>query len=119
MEYETQDYNVREYDGVTVVRVKHVNLTGVLEVTRLGDELTALIDRGVRKLVVDFKHVDHCGSSGLGLLISLNKQMKDAGGKMVLSHSETIDKLLRVSKTHALFTIAADPKAAVLIIQGH
>src|SRR5712671_5596884 len=75
MEYETEDYKVREYDGVTVVRLKHANLTGLLEVTRLSEELKAMIDGGIRKLVIDFKHVDHCGSSGLGLLIALNKQM--------------------------------------------
>src|SRR5258706_9943101 len=108
MEYETENYKVREFDGVTVVRLKHANLTGLREVTRLGDELKSLIDGGVRKLVVDFKHVEHCGSSGLGLLISLNKQMQDAGGLMVLSHAETIEELLRISKTHSLFKIASD-----------
>lgn len=118
MEYETEDYKVREYDGVTLVRLKHANLTGLLEVTRLGEELKAMIVGGVRKLVVDFKHVDHCGSSGLGLLISLNKQMQEAGGKMVLSHPETIDELLRISKTLSLFKIASDPKAAVMMFQG-
>jgi anti-anti-sigma factor len=115
MEYETEDYKVREYDGVTVVRLKNANLTGVLEVTRIGEELCAMIDNGIRKLVLDFKHVEHCGSSGLGLLISLNKQMQGAGGKLVLSHSEAIEELLRLSKTHVLFKIASDPKAAVLM----
>jgi len=117
MEYETEDYKVREYDGVTVVRLKHANLTGLLEVTRLSEELKALIDSGIRKLVIDFKHVDHCGSSALGLLIALNKQMQSAGGKMVLSHPESIDELLKISKTHTLFKIASDPKAAVLMFK--
>jgi anti-anti-sigma factor len=113
MEYETQDYKVREFDGVTVVRLKHANLTGLLEVTRLGEELRAMIDGGLRKLVIDFKHVEHCGSSALGMLISLNKQMQMAGGKVVLSHYEKIEELLRLSKTHTLFKLASDPKVAV------
>lgn len=113
MEYETEDYKVRDFDGVTVVRLKHANLTGLLEVNRLGEELKALIDGGVRRLVIDFKHVDHCGSAGLGLLIALNRKVQEAKGRMVLSHPEKIEELLRISKTASLFTLAADPKAAV------
>ena len=112
MDYETQDYKVRDFDGVTVVRLKHANLTGVLEVTRIGDELKALIDGGVRKLVVDFKHVEHCGSAGLGLLIALHRKMQATGGRMVLSHPESIDELLKISNTAGLFDKAADPKVA-------
>ena len=112
MDYETQDYKVRDFDGVTVVRLKHANLTGVLEVQRIGDELKAMIDGGVRKLVVDFKHVEHCGSAGLGLLIALHRKMQGTGGRMVLSHPESIDELLKISNTGSLFTKAADPKVA-------
>jgi anti-anti-sigma factor len=112
MDYETQDYKVRDFDGVTVVRLKHANLTGVLEVTRIGDELKALVDGGVRKLVIDFKHVEHCGSAGLGLLLALHRKMQGLGGRMVLSHPESINELLRISNTAALFTKAADPRLA-------
>jgi anti-anti-sigma factor len=112
MEYETQDYKVRDFDGVTVVRLKNSNLTGLLEVTRIGEELKTLIDNGVRKLVIDFKHVQHCGSSGLGLLIALHRKMHDSGGRMILSHPENLEELLRISKTASYFTTAPDPKAA-------
>jgi anti-anti-sigma factor len=98
---------------VTVVRLKNANLTGILEVNRIAEELKAMIDGGVKKLVIDFKHVQHCGSAGLGLLIALNKRMQTAGGKMVVSHPENIEELLRVSKTTSLFTIAEDPKVAL------
>lgn len=113
MEYQTEDYKVRDFDGVTVVRLKNPNLTGLLEVTRIGDELKKMIDGGIRKLVVDFKHVEHCGSSGLGLLIALHRKIDAAGGKMVLAHPERIEELLRISKTASYFTTAPDAKAAV------
>jgi anti-anti-sigma factor len=112
MEYETEDYKVRDFEGVTVVRLKHANLTGLLEVNRLGDELKRLIGGGVRKLVVDFKHVNHAGSAALGLLIALNKKMKEAGGTLVISHTEKLEELLRISRTASLFKLAPDPKAA-------
>jgi anti-anti-sigma factor len=113
MEYETEDYKVRDFEGVTVVRLKNPNLTGLLEVTRIGEELKSLIDGGVRKLVIDFKHVQHCGSSGLGLLIALHRKIDGVGGKMIISHPERIEELLRISKTASYFTTAPDPKVAV------
>lgn len=112
-DYETDDYKVRNLDGVTVVRLKNPNLTGILEVTRIGEEIKAMIDGGVRKLVVDFKHVEHCGSAGLGLLIGVNKKLQSVGGKMVLSHPENLEELLRISKTSSMFKVAADPKVAL------
>ena len=83
MEYETEDYKVRDFDGVTVVRLKNPNLTGLLEVNRIGEELKTMLDGGVRKLVIDFKHVKHCGSSALGVLIAIQKKMGRANGLMV------------------------------------
>jgi anti-anti-sigma regulatory factor len=115
MEYETEDYKVRDFDGVTVVRLKNPNLTGLLEVTRIGEELKSMIDGGVRKLVIDFKHVKHCGSGALGALIVINKKMIEAKGLMVLSHTENLEELLRISRTDSLFTIAVDPKEAVTL----
>jgi anti-anti-sigma factor len=113
MEYETEDYKVREFEGVTVVRLKHANLTGALEVNRITEELKAMVRQGVRRLVIDLKHVDHFGSGALGMLIALNRKMTEAAGRMVLSHPEKIEELLRISKTMSLFEIAPEPKAAV------
>jgi len=96
-----------------VVRLKNPNLTGALEVNRITDEIKGMIDAGVLKLVICFKHVQHCGSAGLGMMIAVNKKIKDAGGRLVLSHPENIEELLRISKTASLFKIASDPKAAV------
>jgi hypothetical protein len=47
------------------------------------------------------------------MLIALLRKMQAVGGAMVLSHPETIDELLTISRTGSLFKIAADPKAAV------
>jgi len=113
VDYETDDYKVRALGHVTVVRLKNANLTSALEVNRITEEIKGMIDGGIRKLVLCFKHVEHCGSAGLGMMISINKKIKDAGGRLVLSHPENIEELLRISKTGSLFKIASDPKAAV------
>ncbi len=112
MDYETPDLLVREVDGITIVRLRNENMTGTQELAHIAAEVDGLIDRGATKLVVDFKYVRLVGSAALGLLIKLQKRMNLAGGKMVLSHSERIAELLRVSRTAGLFTLAADPREA-------
>jgi anti-anti-sigma factor len=116
MDYETPDLLVREVKGVTIVRLKNANLTGMLEIQHVSSELDQLIEKGVRKLVFDFKYVKHAGSAALGMLIMLQKKMDKLSGKMVLSHSENIADLLKVSRTASLFTLASDPKAAFAMI---
>lgn len=112
MDYETADIAVREIDGVTIVRLRAANLTGMVEVQHIAAELDLILGRGVRKIVLDFKYVVHAGSAALGLMIGLQKKVDKAGGKLVLSHAEKIAELLKVSRTASLFKLADDPKAA-------
>jgi len=112
MDYETADLLVREVQGVTIVRVRYANFDGMAEIHRMSGELDQILDRGVRKLVFDLKYVRHAGSAALGLLIALQKKMDAKGGKLIVSHAEKIDELLKVSRTGHLFKLAPDPRAA-------
>jgi anti-anti-sigma factor len=116
MDYETADLVVREVKGITIVRLKNANLTGLLEIQHVTSELDLLLSKGVRKLVFDFKYVRHIGSAALGMLIALQKKMDKLGGAMVLSHSENINDLLQVSRTASLFKLAEDPKTAFAML---
>ena len=116
MDYETSELVVREVSGVTIVRLKNAHLTGMMEIQHITSELDQLLERGVRKLVLDFKYVKHAGSAALGLLISLQKKMDKLSGTMILSHSENIADLLHVSRTANLFKLASDPKTAFTMI---
>jgi anti-anti-sigma factor len=111
--FENDHYFVRQFDDITIVRLKDESLTGSLETMQISDQLKQMVEEGTRKLVLDLKHVRFCGSAGLGMLIGLNKKLQAAGGQFVLSHTEHIDQLLEISWTAKLFRIAADPKEAL------
>lgn len=117
MDYETEDMLVRVTDHVTIVRLKLLTVTNTNDIARLSAALNTMIDEGSRRLVVDFKHVEHVGSATLGLMISLQKKMKAAGGRLVISHPEQIGELLRVSNTAQLFELAPDSKAAYKLLK--
>jgi anti-anti-sigma factor len=114
----SDDYAVRTFDDVTVVRLKNQNLTSILDINQLNSELEALIDQGAHKLVLDLKNVRYVGSAALGMLLSLYQRAKAAGGRLILSHPEHIEELLRVSRTSRIFETAPDPKAAVAMFNA-
>ena len=116
-DYETGDYKVRHYGDVTVVRLKYPSLSETLDIMRMTQEVGAMIDNGLRKLVLDLKHVKFCGSAGLGMMIALSRRMSGAGGQFVLSHPEHVRELLELSRTIKLFRLASDPREAVEMLQ--
>ncbi|MGA2500996.1 MAG: STAS domain-containing protein [Tepidisphaeraceae bacterium] len=118
MEKQTQDYVVRELDGVTVVRFTNKSLTATHDLDRIAHELNELVATGTHRIVLDFKHVEYISSAALGMMISLHKRLDDLKGGLILSHPENIADLLRVSRTDKFFRTAADPKVAVKIFSG-
>lgn len=112
MDYETPDLLVREIHGVCIVRLRNPALSAPAEVQRIQAEIVQLLKTRTRKLVIDFKYVDYLSSAALGLLLTVHKEMERVQGKLVLSHTEKIAELLRVSQTEKLFVVAPDPKEA-------
>lgn len=106
------DLTIRERNGVTIVRFNLESLLGP-DVEHMTDRIRTLIDGGVRKLVLDFKHVRYAGSAALGMAMSLAKAIERADGKMALSHTQYIEELLKVTHAYRLFMIAPDAKVAV------
>jgi anti-anti-sigma factor len=111
------DMTVRDRDGVTIVRFNLESLLGH-DVEHLTDRIRTLIDGGVRRLVLDFKHVRYAGSAALGMAMALSKMIEGAGGKLALSHTENINELLKLTHAYRLFLIAPDAKAAVEMLNA-
>ncbi|HEY8667825.1 MAG TPA: STAS domain-containing protein [Tepidisphaeraceae bacterium] len=116
MKQQFNDYILRTEGDVTIVRLRTENLLNILDVNRVSEEITHLIvDGGVRRLILDLKYVRHTGSAALGMLLSLLQDLRKRQGKLVLSHIENIEPLLRASNTRKLFTIAPDPREAMAL----
>jgi len=107
------DYTVRELEGgVMVVDLHTESLLGILDVNRVGAELTALIAGGVTKLVLNLERLQFAGSAALGMLMSLSGELQARGGKLVLVHIEHIEPLLKVTRARGMFTVAPDVDSA-------
>lgn len=65
-----------------------VHISGEMN-TLTAPELSALLDKelgGVQSLTLDFAECDYVSSAGLRVLLATFKQLKAAGGSMVLSN---------------------------------
>lgn len=75
-------------------------------VDALRDHLSALLDGGSRRLVVDLGQIDYLDSTGLGCVAAARKRSQDLGGDLVLVCTRPrILRLFTITGLDAVFTI--------------
>ena len=64
------------------------------------------LEKGHRKFMVDFARTGYIDSAGLGVLISVSKQIRAEGGELVLTNlNEDLRSLFHLTKLDTLFGI--------------
>lgn len=102
----------RQSDGVAVVAVS--GEVDVYSAPALKDNLTELLQSGVRTIVVDLSDVAFLDSTGLGALVEARAATTDAGGALPLVCSqERILKLFTITGLDGVFSIHPDVDAAI------
>jgi len=96
--------NVLNEGDIRIVFLEgRMDLAGSMKTeTRLND----LLDEGAAKIVMDFEKLEYLSSSGLRAIISLEKKLRERGGKLVLANmSETVENLFNITLLYDLFAI--------------
>ena len=96
-----------EIDGVTNVEFVESNILDEMCIRRIGDELSAVIDRkGLPKIVLNFQNVNALSSSALGMLITLNTKVRDKNGLLALACIKgPMADVFRITKLDKAFSI--------------
>jgi anti-anti-sigma factor len=77
-------------------------------------QLSALLDRGVRQIVVDFSEVAYVASAGLRVLLSTAKRIRASGGELrVCCLNETVREVFDISGFSELLPVFASTGDAV------
>ena len=72
------------------------------------------VANGERKILIDFANTAYIDSSGLGVLVSLSKQIRESGGELRLATlNEDLATLFELTRLDTLFNIAGDRSAAL------
>ena len=102
----------RDASGVTVVKVDGQLIVGNRQ--ELKELVFAALDKGERRILIDFSQTGYIDSSGLGALVSISKRVREAGGELRLSGlNEDLRSLFELTKLDTLFAIAETPQQAL------
>ena len=98
-------FQVEKVNGVLVVDVEGQLIVGNRQ--ELKQKVLEELEGGERKFVVDFEKTGYIDSSGLGVLVSLSKKIREQGGELRLANlNEDLRTLFELTKLDTLFHIA-------------
>src|SRR5712691_518606 len=99
-------------NGVVVVGVDGQLIVGNRQ--ELKQKVLDALDGGARKFVVDFTKTGYIDSSGLGVLVSLSKKIREQSGDLRLAGlNEDLQTLFELTKLDTLFAITRTPEEAL------
>lgn len=107
--------SVRRQDGVCVVEFQDRKILEELSINHIGEQLGELAESESNpRLLLDFKNVEHLSSAALGMLITLNKQLIERQGKLVLANIHPqIYEVFKITRLNKLFNIQSTTQDAI------
>jgi anti-sigma B factor antagonist len=98
-------FQTSRQNGVVVVDVDGQLIVGNRQ--ELKQKVLDELESGERKFLVDFANTGYIDSSGLGVLVSLSKKIREQGGELRLANlNEDLRTLFELTKLDTLFNIA-------------
>ena len=101
--------SVTQQKDVRVVEFTNNRILDEANIADIGNSLNVLIDeRNNPTLLLDFGTVDHLSSAALGMLINVDKKVKQRNGQLRLANIKPqIMEVFVITKLNRLFRIAA------------
>ena len=106
---------VEPIGDVTVVNFVDKKILDEQNIQIIGEQLFSLVDEeGLRKIVLNFGNVEYLSSAALGKLITLNKKLQAAQGRLVLCNIHPqIYEVFEITKLDKFFDIQKEEQAAL------
>ncbi|MEE8116803.1 MAG: STAS domain-containing protein [Gemmatimonadales bacterium] len=98
--------------GVVVVGVDGQLIVGNRQ--ELKQKVLDALESGEKKVLVDFSNTGYIDSSGLGVLVTLGKKLRENGGELRLAGlNPDLRTLFELTKLDTLFTITDSAEQAL------
>lgn len=114
------NFEVKHIDDITIFHLKEkkldANISGLVKA-----EITLLIKgEGDTNLIMDLNDVESCDSSGLSSLLVANRLTNAIGGQLaIITSSEKILSLIRITQLHRVLFICDDIDSAIQEFKNH
>ena len=111
----TRRLDLEEVGDVTVAKFIDKKILDEGNIQIIGNQLFALIEEdGRQKIVLDFSNVEYLSSAALGKLITMDKKVKAAKGKLRLcAIRPDIYEVFAITKLNKLFDMKDTLEAAL------
>jgi anti-sigma B factor antagonist len=110
-------FHVSQHGEVTIIEVEGQLIVGNRQ--DLKQKVLDELERGVRKVLVDFSRAGYIDSSGLGVLVSLAKKIREMGGDLRLANlNDDLQTLFELTKLDTLFQISETRERALESFAG-
>jgi anti-sigma B factor antagonist len=98
-------FSISKKGEVTTVQVDGQLIVGNRQ--ELKQKVLDELEKGSRKFLIDFAQTGYIDSSGLGVLVSLSKKIREQGGELRLADlNEDLRTLFELTKLDTLFHIS-------------
>ena len=106
---------VSDAKDVRIVEFTNNKILDEANIAEIGAALNSIIDEQEHpQLLLDFATVDHLSSAALGMLINVNKRVKERNGQLRLAHIKPqIFEVFVITKLNKLFRILATRQEAL------
>lgn len=105
-------FSVRKQDDITLIEVHGQLIVGNRQ--ELKQRVLEELEGGARRFLIDFAGTAYIDSSGLGVLVSLSKKIREQGGELRLANlNEDLRTLFELTKLDTLFHIAGSRDEAL------
>ena len=110
-----QKLEVEDIGDVTVVNFVDKKILDEQNIQVIGEQLFRLVDDlGRIKLLLNFGNVEYLSSAALGKLITLNKKVNTAGGKLIMCNiAPNIYEVFEITKLNKILNIQKDEQGGL------
>jgi anti-sigma B factor antagonist len=111
----TRRLDIEEIGDITIAKFIDKKILDENNIQVIGNQLFGLVDEeGRKKIVLDFSNVEYLSSAALGKLITMEKKVKAAKGKLRLCCIRPeIYEVFAITKLNRLFKICEDQERAL------
>ena len=106
---------VNKDSGVNVVEFNDRKILDELSISELGEQLRQVAEsENSARILLNFQNVEHLSSAALGMLITLDKLVKEKNGKLKLSNIKPqIYEVFKITRLNKLFDIHSSAAQAL------
>ena len=111
----TRRIDIEEVDDVTIATFIDKKILDETNIQIIGSQLFGLVEEDGRlKILLDFTNVEYLSSAALGKLITMDKKVKAAKGKLRLCGIRAeIYEVFAITRLNKLFSIFDDQEKAL------